>query len=253
MLRSDPNSPFPHLSKAPITEAVIELRGSTLVAWDADRLEALVKQKFPEFSSVARRKKTIAQVSFGGGSPTPSTVKDMGCCGFQLKSGGQEVIKCERETFVFSHLTPYPGWDTFEEKAFVFWERYKAIFRPLEIIHVGLRFINRIPLPLEGSLAEVFSHPPRHPDDMEAVKFTGFLHQEVIFDQNTGHSVNLIKTIQPEPALSQGSLIIDIDAHCTKTTLPEKDRLRAVLAQLRSLKNRVFFGSLTESCVDSFK
>ncbi|MFZ2798653.1 MAG: TIGR04255 family protein, partial [Syntrophorhabdus sp.] len=69
------------------------------------------------------------------------------------------------------------------------------------------------------------------------------------------YNVNIIKTIQPstKPNEEDLGLIIDIDVFTTKKLPIDCDILLGHLEEMRWLKNKVFFGNITENLREALK
>jgi len=83
----------------------------------------------------------------------------------------------------------------------------------------------------------------------------GFFHQDTLAVPGHPFAINLIRTIQPAETPGKASLavILDIDAFTTAPFQLHQDELLQRLRQMRWLKNKVFFGNITEKALNRFK
>ena len=83
----------------------------------------------------------------------------------------------------------------------------------------------------------------------------GFFHQDNLLVTGHPYVINIVKTVQPPQGAGSdgGGLILDIDVF---TTEPFEERANAIdkrLAEMRWLKNKVFYSSLTREAVERLK
>ena len=160
-----------------------------------------------------------------------------------------------RDGFVFSRLEPYPDWSSFSDEGLSLWRIFKEIAQPVQINRAGLRFINRIELPPENPrLDEYIKSAPEPPQNLD-LPFLGFMHHETLAVPEHPYAINLIRTIQPpqgETGKGMG-LIFDIDVFTIKPLDLDETGLARILEEMRWLKNKVFFGSITEKALGGFQ
>jgi hypothetical protein len=176
---------------------------------------------------------SIREVEFEGkvepGKQPLQSIHDKGWKGHRVKSpDAKQVAQFNRDGFVFSRLRPYQDWARFISEAIRLWQVYREIAKPDEVGRLGLRYINRFPLsPNERDIGSYLQHP---------------------------YAVRVVKTLQ-EP---QGRddlrcyAILDIDAFTQEAFEPADEALGARLEDLRWLKNKVFFGSITNKALAAF-
>jgi uncharacterized protein (TIGR04255 family) len=244
----EPNEVFPTLSQAPVTEAVLELRCRAETEWEEKRVTALLQQQLPDYHKVESLRGMMTEMRLEPGSAPSHRAEDLGWLGLVMRpEDGKQVARFQRDTFAFNQLSPYPGWDTFVERALTLWSVHERMTTPAEIARIGLRFINRIDLVGPTvKLEDYLVASPKEPDGL-MLPFAGFLHRDTLAVPGHEYSVQITRTIQPptgEEPLKFG-LIIDIDVFSTKPWAGTTEELRSRLLQMRWLKNKAFFGSLT--------
>ena len=167
----------------------------------------------------------------------------------------RQTVQFARDGFVFSRLEPYENWAQFFGEVMRLWKIYSDIAKPAEAQRIGLRFLNKIILPPKELNFEKYIQPyPEPPFGLE-LPFMGFFHQDTFAVPEYPYALNITRTVQPpmHPAVGL-ALIIDIDAYATKPFEISVDILaEKVLADLRWLKNKAFFGSLTQESLQLFK
>lgn len=241
---------FPHLSKAPIVEAVIDIRVVPSVKWDEISLQSDLKRRLPDFPKVETLRQARYQLTIG--KQNSPTVEDFGCVGFKFQSSDNlHIAQFNKEAFVFSRLKPYLDWAQLRQEALRLWAIYFELLKPMEVIRIGLRFINRIAIMQERvELSDYYRHPP---DSLKELNWplAGYLHHDVIRVPETQHSVNLIKTVQN--IAGKIGLILDIDVFMAKRFEYNELHLKRFLEEMRWVKNKIFFTSLTEKIIEELK
>jgi uncharacterized protein (TIGR04255 family) len=241
---------FPHLSKAPIVEAVIAISVVPSVTWDETSLQSELKRRLPDFPKVEPLRQARYQIPIG--KQNNPIVEDLGCVGFKLHSSDNlHIAQFNKEAFVFSRLKPYLDWAQLRQEALRLWAIYFELLKPMEVIRIGLRFINRIAIMQERvELSDYYRHPP---DSLKELNWplAGYLHHDVIRVPETQHSVNLIKTVQNIPG--ERGLILDIDVFMGNRFEYNESSLKRFLEEMRWVKNKIFFSSLTEKIIEELK
>jgi uncharacterized protein (TIGR04255 family) len=249
---------FAHLSHAPITEAVIEIRAFLESPWDEKQVLEALKERLPEYpvSTSQKEFKQELQVDFSSETPAKQTFSDLGLKGFRFQSSDKHrIVQFNRDGFVFGRLQPYADWQEFVHEALRLWQIYSELTRPFEVPRIGLRFINRLLCPPDKQeLDEYLRIVPVPPVDLN-VPFTAFLHRDTLIIPNHPYGINIVKTIQPRQGFEENDLwlIIDIDVFTTEKCAASSLAIQERLEEMRWLKNKVFFGSITDNLVEALK
>ena len=187
------------------------------------------------------------EVRFEQGQEPKQEVTLPGIEGLMFRSATRPTVyQARRDGFIASWLKPYPDWETFQCDAVTQWERYaKAIGSP--VLHsVIVRFINRLEFPLEGFEAERYftTHPPRPPSlDW---KFASFMQQVEYAVPDTSCVVQTVLGRAFDTASELLAFTLDIEVRLREPLTAAERPLGDVLGDMRSLKNKAFFGLLTE-------
>jgi uncharacterized protein (TIGR04255 family) len=239
---------FGRLMLAPVTEAVLEIRGRAETEWEEERVTAFLKEQLPGFPKQDSQRSLRAEMRFGPGVLPKPSAQDLGWSGVTTRSQDQRQVVCfQKDGFAFSQLAPYPGWQSFLEGALALWKVHQAVAAPSEFARIGLRYINRIDLsgPMIN-LEDYLVAAPKEPEGL-VLPFSGFLHRDTLTVPGHDYGVQITRTIQPsgESDPPKLGLIIDIDVFSTKPWVGSTDDLVQRLKEMRWLKNKAFFGSLT--------
>ena len=247
---------FEHLAQAPIVEAVIEIRARASLTLEERSLRTDIEPKLPGYTFLDSLREYHGEVKFEGGKLSSQQVQDIGWKGVRFRSADEKhIAQFNRDGFVFSRLDPYVRWEQLEAESRRLWEIYKTLAQPVEVQRVGLRYINRFRLPagdleFEGYLQS----PPASPRALE-LPFHGFVHKDTLAVPGYPYAVNLIRTIQQLDNSPDGgvALILDIDVFTTQPFDPDDAVLTRRLLEMRWLKNKAFFGSITKKALKMFR
>jgi uncharacterized protein (TIGR04255 family) len=253
-LKMDMAGEFPHLPHAPIVEAVIEIRARAQGVWSQEAISAWLKPKLPDYPTAHAQKEYRAEVAFGPEGATQRGV-DLSLKGIRFQSTDKrQVAQFNRDGFVFSRLAPYENWNRLCGEALRLWALQSQLAKPAGVQRLGLRFVNRIVASNEAvALRDYLSVPPQPPTGLN-LPFAGFLHHDAFAVPGHPYAINLIRTIQPPVPNGTGvALILDIDVCSTQPFDAEGGMLEQRLNDMRWLKNKVFFGSVTERALEGFR
>ena len=114
-----------HYSKAPITEALIDLKVTLPEEFSTDDLAniyARISDRFPTQESIQ-----TGSVVFQAG-PTIRMDTNQQHTGFLFRSkDGVKILQATLNGFTFSHLAPYDSWEELSSDAKYLWGIYKDI------------------------------------------------------------------------------------------------------------------------------
>lgn len=250
------------LRNAPIVEAVMDIQflGVTRTLRD---LESLLDGYLAE--GLAKRythqHEFAATIHPGGDNPpVPTDVSS------QLESiavvapDKSRLVILRRDRITVSRLKSYTDWDELWGEFSIAVERYVAAAHPAGAKRIAARFINRIP-PRAGlvSFEHVLERPPQPvlKDGLDGARITNFLRRHVVEGIDGGLTANLaIATVVAEPGEDTSHIppiLLDIDVSKVGDLPLDLAQLRLEFDFIRSAKNALFFGSLTDACLEQFE
>jgi len=241
---------FPRLSHAPIMEAVIDVRARSEKEWNHESIKERLIKILPDYPKIEEQRALMAEFMADPHNSPQAMTKDIDLKGYIFRAtDNPQVAQFQREGFIFSRLEPYENWDSFVEEASRLWQIHREIFTPSDISRLGVRFINRIEAPLSAKIQDILKDPPNPPCGFKW-SFNNFFHRDIFSVPDTQYKVNLIRLL--EKSETQASYIIDIDVYTL--LLLEPDRVWGEhINEMRYLKNKVFFGSITEPILEKLK
>ncbi len=248
---------FPHLSKAPIVESVIDIRVASDVKWDEITLKKDLQNRLKDYPKIEELREFRYHVLAAPGSDqqTKHKAEDLGCVGLKLQSAdGLHIVQFNQGAFVFSRLKPYQDWSQFIGESLRLWEIYRTIFRPITIQRLGVRFINRIPAQNDFlTLEDYYKNSPRELAELDWPQ-GGFLTHNVFQVPETDYAVNVVKTrVPPNAADKEHGLVLDIDVYSQGPFTYTDEDLKIYLNKMRWVKNKVFYTCITDKILERLK
>lgn len=240
------------LANAPIREAVVEVRVSpfeaelTLPALHdmADSLEGYPTVQ-PLFQFQGQFK-----VDQAGEVETNQETSPVG---FRAISEDEtHVIQFRLNGISISRLQPYVSWEQLYEVSGAHWTAFRESFEVNQAVRLGLRYVNhiRIPYPV-GDLLDYFRGIPDPPPQWpQAV--SSFLYRSTLHDAKTGCAATVMHALADDVNENRIGVIFDIDAYVEGVFGVTDDEIWGTFAQLRDLKNRIFFEGITEAALELF-
>jgi uncharacterized protein (TIGR04255 family) len=249
----DLETTFPTLRNAPITEAIIDLQAN--LPPDVSLAQLLEFQNGVEqrFTEVSERRALQARVEFQKNSLPrvipPSSAPD----GYLFRSPSENlIVQARLDGFTLSRLHPYHDGDTFAEQAADLWRRYVRIARPIEVTRLAVRNVNRIDVLPGVDLQRYLLTAPQISRGLPQL-MAGFFLQIVLPDVSGAVAIVNETFGNWEPGSRTIPVILDIDASRTIQLEPNGAEIWEIIAQLRKLKNRIFFKSLTTEALEAYR
>lgn len=250
-----PDESFEHLPRAPIVEAVIEIRARATQSLQESSLRSALESRLTGYGFLDSLRGFQGEVKIEGGKPPVQQVSAIGWMGLRFRStDGKHIVQFKRDGFVFSRLEPYLTWEQLYGESERLWSIFKELAQPTEVQRLGLRYINRLKLPPAELRFEDYIQPaPSTPRELD-LPFQGFMYYDTLAVPGHPFAINIIRTVQRlGGAVDAGvALILDIDVFTTQALNDDKFFGQRLL-EMRWLKNKVFFGSITQKALDLFR
>lgn len=238
-----------HLSKAPITEALIDIR-VTLPKHtrEMDYLAALYEKLLGQYPD----KKTIKEFQYKVDFDRPETEeKRLTELGFRYTNADNtQVIQATLNGLTFSRLPPYEDWTLLRDEARRVWNIYSDYVQPESITRAAARYINNLTfLSPHTDFDHYLNYVPAIPKVLPQV-LAGFFSRVVVPDEKSQCAAIITQRFQPYP--SEVTVVLDIDVFREKVFTDEQETW-ATIEYLREFKNLIFFDSLTEKAIELYK
>ena len=234
-----------HYDKAPILEAIIELNISTienaeecLAAFKLD-----IQDSFPNSTKVASIETNIEAKP----EQDIQISSSMTAQGLRFSnSDNTRIIQAKANGMSFSHLPQYTNWEVFSSEAKEIWKIYNKNFKPSKINRLGLRYVNRIDIPITPIKIENYLNLYAHIPEILSQVVSGMLIQ-LQMPQEDLNAMAVIQEAAVEPAIENGfSLILDIDLIASIDLDSSSSKVWELLENLRCRKNKLFEAFITD-------
>ncbi|MDD5462343.1 MAG: TIGR04255 family protein [Methylococcales bacterium] len=129
-------------------ESVIEFRiKDTLPLKDLQKIAKKLKKDYPNSQNIDEYGVKLESNGIDKGGTVSHHPK-----GFRLNSENQsEIVIITPQSLSIASLAPYPGWDALQARVADAWKIWKSISGTRIISRLGIRYINRIDIPLNES------------------------------------------------------------------------------------------------------
>ncbi len=242
-----------HLANAPITEALFDFQVSLPAASDVAVFAALRDRLRERYPSVQERRSFQATFAFGGDKPRLPEAKFGDIDGYVFATADRlNVAQFRLDGFTLNRLAPYTSWDALVPQALELWDTYVQVARPEALTRLAVRYINRLQVPAVGDLSRYLAVlPPRSPGAPQYL--SRYLMRVGSHDPETGFLANITQALEPKPGTAEASVILDIDIYTTRRLDLESSALIPILSTMRTIKNQVFFGSITDETARQYE
>jgi uncharacterized protein (TIGR04255 family) len=241
---------YEKLKRAPIVEAIIDIRVSPLVVVTKKeilKVREKIGERYPSIETLS-----AINVPMVGNKiePPQRTIQ-----GFLVKSiDGAYIGQFRTDGFAFNRLYPYTTWEDIKKNAIDLWEFYKECMSPKQIARVAVRYVNEMRFPVMfENINQFIETTPNLPSSLKTTT-KNFLSRAFLEDIDKQRSANITQTIDQNPNLQETIVSLDIDAFSHRRfTLAREKQVWETLEELREMKNDIFFKSLTQKAINNFK
>ncbi len=241
--RGKSKSPI-HYSKAPLTEAVLDIRVELPNEITLKELRGLQVGK--EEERYPRREDNVIVVEKMSMGPQVGASTQQTQNGYRFVShDNRQIFQARLDGFTFSRLSPYENWESFRDEARLLWEVYRPIAKPKNIKRIALRYINRLdlPLPIKDLKDYLRTIPEISPDMLHGL--SGYFMQLQLPQPDLEAMLHLNQTLIPPPSPNLVSVVLDFDLFCKDNVQSEDKDMWKQFEILHERKNEVFEACIT--------
>jgi uncharacterized protein (TIGR04255 family) len=210
------DTPTKAYSHPPITEAVIELRVHPEVSQnEQEKIVRRLNKDYPHSQQLSAFNVNIDTTPTGSGVIVSQQPQ-----GFRLTSNDQtNIVIVSPQSVASSRLAPYPGWDAFCGQAIAVWKVWNRSTKTHTVRRVGVRYINRIDIPLDDSdhirLEDYLTFYP-HTPEIGTSPGINYLVQITRATHKPMWIATITSTIVPSPLLKHMSILhkLSKNRHC---------------------------------------
>jgi uncharacterized protein (TIGR04255 family) len=246
---------FPHLTKAPILEAVIDIQIKALPEELLDILKNAHDKIKVDYPKINTRKSRQFKIEMAKDPQQPVEQKELIEGYIFTSADGHNVLQFRRNGFTLSRVKNYNNFDSLLEETIKQWEIYKAIVGDITISRVATRYINQIqvPFPLVDNNEYLKDMPKPKTEPSESKLIRSFTDQIHSLDIKSNANVNMIRLMQEPTANATGTnVIIDIDVYRLVSDLKDYQSMWDIIRTFREVKNRLFYASIGKSIIEKY-
>ena len=232
-----------HLSKAPIQEAVLDIRIPLQESVSPNALRTGLHSLggFGEIQELKQESLTI-QLS-AEGEPKPHVAGQVaGVRGFT--DDRLWIVQYRQDGMTLSRLTPYSSWEEICRQAHPLAEGFLRVAGPPYVERLALRYINHFRLP-DRDPSDYFVALPSFPESLPLLA-ESFVSRITARHQEHDLSAHVTHALLDDLAPGEAGFILDIDAFVATRFPPHADQFWGTFDRLRTLKNSIFFELITE-------
>ena len=240
--------PYP---KAPITEAVIDLRvelSPEVSVGDLAKVQSGDEASYPTVEIVNEGEFKLV---LGPQAVANTSTQHVG---FLFRSiDGKQIHQARMNGFTMSRLAPYPRWEDFRPEARRLWDIYRSVAKPSKIMRVAVRYVNRIDIPVPFNDFEEYLRtvPVVSPDLPQGL--SGYFMRLVMPLEDLMSSAIITETLVDPASPNVVSIVLDIDIFRAYELPSTENEIWALIEQLRDAKNKVFEGCITDKARELFQ
>lgn len=235
--------------RPPIAECVLEFRFQT--PFSEKRINQIAN-KLKKHYPVSEDRINVSTELNAEGVANATSKK----VGYELRSTSSlEVVRIEGASFLLSELAPYSGWENFRDRSLRDYSIFRDIVGPLEIIRIGLRYVNRIDVKIvEGKpllFKDYLQIAPQMPN-IGPPSLTEYSSRITKPSGVEGISITVTSGTIESPLAEHRSLLVDIDVFNEIKLANNLKKVRELLEKYRVIKNEVFEVIITDECRNLF-
>jgi len=239
-------------AKAPITEAIIDLRVMPYPNLELDTLKQLCEDTIAEYPRVDPTIEVAGTIQIQPGVSASASAQQEQTGYRSISSDGKLVCQRQLQGFTFSRLAPYESWGPFRDIARSLWSVYRDATRPRRVTRLAIRYVNRINVPkASAELKDYFRTLPEISSDLPQT-IDGFFMQVQLPLDDIEASVILNHTIVPPTERNVISVILDVDLFCEDTVPNDDGGIWDYFETLHTRKNEIFEACITEKTRELF-
>jgi uncharacterized protein (TIGR04255 family) len=247
-----------HLKNAPIVEALISIDvGSSLSNEAMLRVEkeaAAFQDDYPQSEPFQFFQ---LQVDMNAGQTPQSTAQHDTSFGKKyVSSDKRQLVVLRRNGFSFSRLPPYQTWADFRAEAQRLWTVYRTASGPLPIVRFGLRYINRISVPIGKPVEEflrLYPEIPSNPDGSLRTVNSYYMRVDSMLDEIPSGHLIIQQAVLPPGGQNLVTLSLDFDISVMTPQGATEEYVWETLDSARHVKNQLFIDSLTPEFLETFR
>lgn len=243
------SSPYPHLSRAPITEALLDIRAELPPDSTLQALESFSSRLGGAFPDVRPIQHLEAHLAMDGGLTSRSP---LALGNIHWNADRSRAVQARLDGFTVNHVKSYASWEDMRDQARSLWEHYREVARPIKVVRCALRYLNRLQISAGVELGLQLRTRPEISPGLPQALDEYFMRVGVPFEGGR-KAVITEATDRAADASESLDLILDIEAFAVRELDPGSEDLWSELERLREIKNECFFSSLEKGVWEAYR
>lgn len=233
--------------RAPLLETIIEVRVSGAGPSDLAtlrRVRAGDETRYPEEAALMHGS---VSVEMTGVVPSVAAAAASQLVGYQWRNPtGAELFRVLRDRFSYHKLRPYTRWELCRDEAQRLWIKYREAAMPQQVVGIGLRYINRLDIPVSSELSEYLLTGPEIAPGIQP-EMSAYMMALTVPQVDIPNTRLVLRqgTVAP-PAPAVASVMLDIDVIRDLNGSPDSTELWQAFEQLHQRQNETFEFSITD-------
>lgn len=165
-------------------------------------------------------------------------------------------LQISQTSFTLNFLEYYYDWEEFSELAFKIFKKFKKKYSLKEINSIGLRYINRIKIPLNEKgvkFEDYITNMPPIPKCLPQTFRNFFLQTESPLDKKGKVNAKITETLEKNHPNTFLPFILDIDVFVVDNIDSSQKNIKKSFSSLRDYKNQIFEDCITDKTRDLFQ
>ncbi|MBI3598380.1 MAG: TIGR04255 family protein [Nitrospirae bacterium] len=238
--------------KPPIIEAFCEIAFADSM-WDETIPGVFYEQVKKDFPQKRPREIQQAEITFGPSEATAG-VRRLPPRVLFVSDAKHRMIQVAKDLLVVNQLHPYPHFEEWEPEVFNALSIYRELAQPKKVVHLGLRYVNRVVIP-EASvkMEDYFTIYPKLPLHL-GNSHRSFLVQ-VEIPQPTEHTVVMTFGTAPLPNTNTVGQAFMLDLYCIRKLdkFLDEEIIKKEIKQAHTSIITAFEDSITDKLREKFE
>jgi uncharacterized protein (TIGR04255 family) len=239
------------LKNPPIVEAAIGITVPKLPDSLLDRLKELnVSTDGVSYQPPSRASQNSVEFKIVDGQSTAVT-RDVHL-GWRWESSDKlHAIQFKLDGFAFSRMGRYETWESFTGEAKRLWEVYFSAIGPSAVSEYGVRYINKVFIPVGEELEKYLQVYPKTPDNPAWIINESVMRLRIQIDSPRSGTFVHQHVLVPSERLNFAAVILDNDFRYSAEGLSGEE-LWASIDAVRDVKDSYFLKLITKELLETF-
>jgi uncharacterized protein (TIGR04255 family) len=233
-----------HYTRAPITEALIDIHVRLPESTTLETLSRFAEAE-PDYPNRGGQANIHWELAVSENADISTSASNTPL-GYAFRSSDERrVVQARLNGFTFNWLKPYESWDALASEARRLWTVYRQLTHPEAVTRIGVRYTNRLELPLPlGDFREFLRTYPEVSADM-LPGLSGYFMQLQNPQPDLDAMLILTQALLPQTDLQSVPVLLDIDLFQERNVPQEDDEIWKLLHRFRGRKNETFEACIT--------